>query len=234
MPRAAVQQTGSCWTIRALVRGVHCITHPCCAPMAHPHIYPIFTPIPTHTHPPTHPRAGLRPVHVCHDTFQKLLSLTWDARTTPLLRPPLYVALLHYLLLCRPPALARLSPSALRAAVDGGARADMPGGVATLLDDTQRRLEAGNASLLLAGARLVEVVGRDAVHADNGGAVRGVLALQLLGEMVAAEPSGALADALHGSGLPVRLLQDLADAPKAALLQVGAVVVLFHVVLRRA
>lgn len=159
-------------------------------------------------------------MHVCHDVFQKLLSLTWETRNTPLLRAPLYVALLQYLLLCRPPALSRRSPEALRAAVEGGSRTDMPGGVATLLDDTQRRLEAGNASLLLAGARLVEVVGRDAVHADNGAAVRGVLALQLLGEMVAAEPTGALADALHGSGLPVRLLQDLADAPKAALLQV--------------
>ena len=171
---------------------------------------------------PTHAvqNTGLRPVHVCHDVFQKLLSLTWESRTAPPLRAPLYVALLQYLTLCRPPALARLPPAALRAAVDGGARADVPGGVAALLDDTQRRLEAGNAGLLLAGARLVEVVGRDAVHADNGAAVRGVLALQLLGEMVAAEASGTLADALYGSGLPVRLLQDLADAPKAALLQV--------------
>lgn len=159
-------------------------------------------------------------MHVCHDIFQKLLSLAWEARTAPLLRSPLYVALLQYLLLCRPPALGRLPRVALQAAVSGGSGVNAAGSVAALLDDTQRRLETGNAQLLLAGARLLEVVGRDAVHADNGAAVRSILALQLLGEMVAAETSGALADALHGSGLPVRLLQDLSDAPKAALLQV--------------
>lgn len=160
-------------------------------------------------------------MHQCHDVFQKLLSLTWDARNTPTLRTPLYTALLQYLVLSRPPALSRLPPSALQGAItEGGPRANGTGGVAALLDDVQRRLESGNAALLLAGARLVEVVGRDAVRMDPADAPRCVLALQLLGEMVAAEGSGALADTLHGSGLPVRLLQDLGDAPRVLLLQV--------------
>ncbi len=160
-------------------------------------------------------------MHVCHDVFQKLLSLTWDARNTPTLRTPLYTALLQYLVLSRPPALARLPPAALQGAVtEGGPRTGGAPGVAALLDDVQRRLEAGNAALLLAGARLLEVVGRDAVCMDPMDAPRCVLALQVLGEMVAAEASGALADVLHGSGLPVRLLQDLADTPRVLLLEV--------------
>jgi len=145
--------------------------------------------------------------------LKQILSSLWKGHNIDAARPPLYGALVSYVSMCKGPSILRAPPGIVQIVGE-----TIPGGMASLaqLDSLQSKLEEANSAVLLheAAGGIMEVIATDATSTSPAVVTT---ALSALTSILAADPSGVVANEVYSVGLPARLLIDLESEPLDAL-----------------
>lgn len=144
--------------------------------------------------------------------LKHILSSLWKGHNIDAVRPPLYGALVSYVSMCKGPSILRAPPGIVQIVGE-----TIPGGMASLaqLDSLQSKLEEANSAVLHeAAGGIMEVIATDATSTSPAMVTT---ALSALTSILAADPSGVVANEVYSVGLPARLLIDLESEPLNAL-----------------
>lgn len=163
------------------------------------------------------PLGGIPLPSRCHSLYAALLSAVWDGRAQESVRVPLYAAISSYISMCRGPSSSLLrAPPAM---VDALLQKESSLAITDRLNDVMVALEEGNVAIVHSHLKLVDVLTNDATSNDSANSATVAAALAALAALTSSDPTTTVADRIHATGLPSRIVQELSDRSIAPISQ---------------